>query len=179
MGEVGGEVVIRDREGQIVGRTGKEIFKGGGVASGERLDHYLEPAALESCEGPYGIVGQGVRLNIPDHSTLVDLSLYECRGGKLILSFQKEGLTEWVRTANVSTFRGILSASGSERCPRLRSENGLQDYAVIWPAGYQIQVVQREIQILDKGGKIIAKGGDKLALVGEILAPSRHKDLYE
>jgi len=178
-GDDEGEIVICDNEGHIVGRVGREIFMGGGEVSGDRLEQYLEPAALDTCEGPYWIVGQGVRLNIPDHPTLVDLSVIEYQEGRLVLPLQNEGLIKWVKTTRLSTFGGILSASTSATCPRLRSESGLQDYAVIWPAGYQLQVVQGEIQILNKGGNVVAKEGDKLVLVGEILAPSRHNDLYE
>lgn len=156
--------VIQDSTGQIVGRVGEEIYMGGGMGSENAMPECVREQLPADCAGPYWVVGDGVRLNIRNESTLIELELITTPDRNAILLHQKPTLVEWAEGSAIIS--GILKLYHPQRCPRIQSESGITDYLPIWPAEYSLQITDGVVEIRNGSGGVIAREGEEVLVHG-------------
>jgi hypothetical protein len=159
--------VVLDGDGMVVGRTGEEIYMGGGESSSMAVPACAQAQMPEKCDGKYWMVGDGVRLNLKFDSELFDMDLVPAADRVAILLKKAPILDEW--TGEPETITGILRFYNPDRCPRIQSESGTRDYLPIWPQGYAIQVVDDLVEILDIGGNVVARQDESVTLHGALV----------
>jgi hypothetical protein len=169
-------ITILDGEGQAVGRVGEEIFMGGGIGAASAIADCARQHLPETCEGPYWIVGEGVRPNLRFDSTLIWPEIITNTMHTAIMIRKYPILDSW--TAQPSTITGYLRLYPPHRCPRIKTENGLTDALAIWPPDYSMRISDDQVEILDGTGQVIAREGKQVTLSGGYIPNSWDSEEY-
>jgi hypothetical protein len=82
----------------------------------------------------------------------------------LVFLGKKPVLDEWPE--GDSLIAGKLVLFDYQRCPRVVSDSGLNDYVPMWPPDYGARVENGEIEILDESGQVVARVGEEAVLAG-------------
>jgi hypothetical protein len=158
------EIQILDGAGEVVARVGEEVYMGGGEGSSEALADCVRQQLPAACTGPFWIVGDGVRPNLIRDSDLFTLDVISTTERSLLLLRKEPVQDEWAEAESAIT--GQLVLYHLDRCPRVRSENGLTDYEPLWPPDYGARFENGAVEIVDASGQAIARVGETLSLSG-------------
>jgi len=169
-------IVILDGDGNVVGRVGEEIYMGGGTGSIDAIPDCIRQKMPVACNGPYWVVGSGVRLNIQSDPELIDITVVTTTERTGIYLSKTPVLDEWVKEPG--TTAGKLRLYTPQRCPRIQSESGPTDYLLIWPPAYSLQFKDDLVEVIDSSGKLVAREGDDLVLTGGPIPHTWESEYY-
>jgi hypothetical protein len=170
------EIVILDGDGILVGSVGEEIYMGGGTGSTNSLSDCVRQQLPENCDGPFWVVGEGVRPNIQSNSELIQLEVISTTERTGFLITKTHLLDDWVDEP--STISGVLRMYTPQRCPRIQSESGITDYLPIWPPEYSLVFKDGKVEVTDSNGKVIASEGSDLVVNGGPIPHSWDSEAY-
>lgn len=170
------EIQILDGNGQVVARVGEEVYMGGGEGSPEALADCVREQLPAACTGPYWIVGGGVRPNLRRDSDLFSVEVIPATEGSLLLLHKKPVLDEWAE--GDSEIIGQLVLYHPDRCPRVRSEDGLTNYVPLWPPDYGARFRNGAAEMVDGSGNVVARVGETLSLSGGPITVDWNSEMY-
>lgn len=168
-----GTIEVWDREGNVVGRVGEDIYMGGGGIT----NPYVLPLKKGTLPGDtlpekeeYW-VQSGARLNLNFFSDLFSLEIIDCDGQEYYFMTQKLPLEEKGGRNTIITGTLVANRQDGFRCPSISvlsgsDNNTMIHYTPIWPSLFQARSEDGILEILDAEGNIIARDGDGVTLDG-------------
>jgi hypothetical protein len=168
-----GTIEVWDREGNVVGRVGEDIYMGGGGIT----NPYVLPLkagtlpgdTLPEKEGYW--MQSGARLNLNFSSELFSLEIIECVGQIYYFMTQKPLLEEKGGRNIIITGTLVASRKDGFRCPYVSvlsgsDNNTMIQYTPIWPAHFRARTEAGILEILDADENVIAREGEEVTLDG-------------
>jgi hypothetical protein len=168
-----GTIEIWDREGNVVGRVGEDIYMGGGGIT----NPYVLPIKKGTLPGDtlpedekYW-VQSGARLNLNFSSDLFNLEIVDCDRQEYYFMTQKPLLEEKGGPNKIITGTLVASRQDGFKCPYISVLSGsdnshLIEYTPIWPSFFQSRATGGVLEILDSDGNVIARDGEEVTLDG-------------
>jgi hypothetical protein len=172
-----GTVEIWDRDGNVVGRVGEEIYMGGGSAGTlDTINPTLKEPLPVDTEGPFWLQGGGTRLNLNFNSEFFSLQVIDLGEYNVCFLTRKSALDEL--TGQEITLTGSLLASYNDviiRDPHIRVDpkpeknKGSVQYTIFWPDNYSARITDGVFEVLDGEGKVVVRDGEKISITGKVL----------
>ena len=158
----GDEVLVIDGAGEVVARTGEEVFMSGGESA------VSDPCVLQqippACRGAYWIVGDTVRPNLRYGSDLFAMDVLSSTGHTLFFLRQKPPLQAQVPERG--TLQGTLAPPESDRCLHIWTEWGPGVVTPLWPPDWSARVEDDTVVLVDGAGQALARTGETVRLTG-------------
>jgi hypothetical protein len=133
---------------------------------------------LQTCTGPYWIVGDTVRLNLRYDSDLFALEVVSTTEQSLLFLRRGPALDEWATGSSVVA--GRLALYEYQRCARVQSEDSLRDFVALWPPGYAARADEEaRFEILDGSGQVVARVGEEVILAGNSIPAVWDSEVYQ
>lgn len=173
-GAEGDQVLVIDGEGQVVARSGEEVYMGGGHVG--VTDEWVLQQIPPACRGEYFVVGCEVRPNLGADSELLNLDVISDAARTVLFLRYKPALDEQV-TNDVSA-SGKLVAHDYRRCLYLQTDGGPGSVTLLWPADWSVRVDEGTIVVLDGTGQAVAQMGDEVRLRGRAIPHSADVAVY-
>jgi hypothetical protein len=170
------EIQVLDESGQVVARTGQEVYMDGGEGSVESMAECVRRQLPAHCVGPYWIVGTGVRPNLKRDSELFALDVISAAQRSVFLLRKRPALDGQV--VGGASIAGTLVLYDGQRCPRVRSEGGLGDYLPLWPPDYEARLEDGQFEIVDGSGQMVARAGEWVRLDGGLIPGGWESEQY-
>jgi hypothetical protein len=167
------QVLVIDGEGQVVARSGEEVYMGGGEGG---ADEWVLQQIPPACRGDYFIVGTGVRPNLNLNSDLFALDVISDTTRTVLFLRYRPALDEQV--ADDVSISGRLVVYDYRRCLHLQTERGPGSVTLLWPANWSVRVDDEAAVVLDGTGQAVARMGDEVRLRGRAIPHSADVAVY-
>jgi hypothetical protein len=167
----GDQVLVIDGQGQVVARSGQEVYMGGG---GGGADEWVLQQIPPTCRGEYFIVGMGVRPNLIFHSDLFALDVSSDTGRTILTLSYKPALYEQAEERELIS--GELVLYDYDRCPRLQTN--WDPITLFWPAGWSLRAEGDTIVVVDGAGRAVARSGETVRLSGKSIPQTWESGIY-
>lgn len=174
-------IEVWDREGNVVGRVGEDIYMGGG----EIPNPYVLPLkkgtlpgdTVPGTEEKYWMQS-GARLNLNFTSDLFSLEIIDCDGQEYYFMTQKPLLEEKGGPNKSITGKLLASRQDRFRCPYISVLSGSDNnttiqFTPIWPSLFHARSEGGILEILDIFGNVIARDEDEVTLDGIMISGIR------
>jgi len=161
----GDEVLVIDGAGEVVARTGEEVFMSGGESAVS--DPWVLQQIPPACRGAYWIVGDTVRPNLRYGSDLFALDVLTSTGHTLFFLRQKPPLQAEVHERG--TLQGTLAPPESDRCLHIWTEWGPGVVTPLWPPDWSARVEGDTVVLIDGAGQAVARTGETVRLTGGVI----------
>jgi len=161
----GDEVLVMDGTGEVVARTGEEVFMSGGESAVS--DPWVLQQIPPACRGAYWIVGNTVRPNLRYQSDLFVLDVLTSTEHTLFFLRQKPPLQAEVHERG--TLVGTLAPPESDRCLHIWTEWGPGTVTPLWPPAWSARVEGDTVVLVDGAGQAVARTGEAVRLTGGVI----------
>ena len=161
----GDEVLVMDGTGEVVARTGEEVFMSGGESAVS--DPWVLQQIPPACRGAYWIVGNTVRPNLRYQSDLFVLDVLTSTEHTLFFLRQKPPLQAEVHERG--TLVGTLAPPESDRCLHIWTEWGPGTVTPLWPPAWSARVEGDTVVLVDGAGQAVARTGETVRLTGGVM----------
>ena len=161
----GDEVLVMDGTGEVVARTGEEVFMSGGESAVS--DPWVLQQIPPACRGAYWIVGNTVRPNLRYQSDLFVLDVLTSTEHTLFFLRQKPPLQAEV--LEHGTLVGTLAPPESDRCLHIWTEWGPGTVTPLWPPAWSARVEGDTVVLVDGAGQAVARTGEAVRLTGGVI----------
>ena len=176
----GNTIAVVDGAGEVVARTGEEVYMGGGEGSFDSIPECARQQLSPACGEPVWVVGEGVRPNLRADSDLFSLQVISSTERSFLMLRKQPVLDEWADRGSTAT--GTLVLWEGQRCLRIWSETGLGDFLPLWPQSYGARFSDGQVEILDGAGEVVARTGDEVSIPGGLIPggwqSERYRELY-
>ena len=172
-----GTIEIWDRDGNVVGRVGEEIYMGGGSAGTlDNINPTLKEPLPICTEGSFWLQGGGTRLNLNFNSEFFSLQAIDLGEYNVYFLTRKPALDGL--TSQEVTLTGSLLASYNDviiQAPHIRvdpkpEENkGSVQYTIFWPDNYSARITDGVFEVLDGEGKVVLRDGEEAEITGKVI----------
>ena len=167
----GDQVLVIDGQGQVVARSGKEVYMGGG---GGGADEWVLQQIPPACRGEYFVVGCQVRPNLNFDSDLFALDAISDTGRTILALSYRPALHE--QGGEQESIAGELVLYEGDRCPRLQTNQ--DPITLLWPAGWSLRAEGNTIAVIDGAGRVAARSGDAVRLRGRPIPHNWDVEVY-
>jgi len=161
----GDEVLVIDGAGEVVARTGEEVFMSGGESAVS--DPWVLQQIPPACRGAYWIVGNTVRPNLRYGSDLFAMDVLTSTEHTLFFLRQKPPLQAEVHERG--TLEGTLAPPESDRCLHIWTEWGPGTVTPLWPSNWSARVEDDTVVLIDGAGQAVARTGETVRLTGGVI----------
>jgi hypothetical protein len=158
----GDGLVVIDGQGRVAGRTGEEVYLGGGYVGVS--DEWVLQQIPATCQGETFVVGSEARPNLRYDSDLFALDVVPAPGQKALFLRYQPALDQ--QAGDSELLAGRLVTYDYARCLHLQTDTGPGQYTLFWPLDWSLRAGDGEAAVVDGAGQVVARVGDEVSLRG-------------